>query len=181
MPRPDLKAIGVSYRRIPVLAIGKDVYCDTRIIIEKLEGLFPDGAIGASAADQRAMQQLLAIWTIEAGVFVRGSQLIPSNMPLLKDAKFQKDREDFSGRAWSKEAIDANRPEALAAIRSSMKLLETTLLADGRDWVLNTPRPSLADIEGNSVATMRIHFTTNVRFSNMGVRLVERAQRSPSQ
>merc|ERR1712098_509555 len=67
MPRPDLEAIGVNYRRIPICAIGKDVYCDTRIIIRKLEELFPDGALGATDADQRAMQKLLEVWKIEAG------------------------------------------------------------------------------------------------------------------
>lgn len=30
------------YRRIPVLSIGRDVYNDTRIIIAKLEELFPE-------------------------------------------------------------------------------------------------------------------------------------------
>lgn len=152
MPRPDLQALGVKYRRIPLCAIGKDVYCDTRLILRKLEALFPEGALGATDPDLLAMQRLLEAWTIEAGVFVRGSQLIPSNTPIVKDEKFQKDREDFSGRKWSAEAIDANRPEALAAMKNAFTFVETTLLADGRDWVLKTPSPSLADIEGESAA-----------------------------
>ena len=148
MPRPDVKALGVNYRRIPLCAIGKDVYCDTRLILRKIEAQFPQGALGATNAEQRAMEKLLEVWTVEAGVFVRGSQLIPADTPIVKDEKFQKDREDFSGRKWSKEAIEANRPEALAAMRNAFSFLETTLLADGRDWVFKGDGPSLADIEG---------------------------------
>ncbi|EXJ72168.1 uncharacterized protein A1O5_04672 [Cladophialophora psammophila CBS 110553] len=147
MPRPDLSALGVKYRRIPVMAIGRDVYCDSRIIIRKLEDLFPEGALGASTAEDKAIEKFLEIWNIEAGIFTRASQLIPTSMPLLNDPKFTKDREEFSGRPWSKEHIAENRPEAVAAIRSGFRFLETTLLADGRKWVLKTEKPTLADIE----------------------------------
>lgn len=148
MPRPDLKALGVNYRRIPVMAIGRDIYCDTRIMLRKLEELFPNSPLRASTSEKKAIEKFLEVWTIEAGIFVRASQLIPTNMPLLNDPKFTKDREDFSGRSWNKDQIAANRPEALAAIRNGFKFLETTVLADGRQWVLKTDRPTLADIEG---------------------------------
>ena len=130
------------------MSIGRDVYCDTRIILRKLEELFPNGRLGASSAEAKAIEKFLEIWAIESGVFVRASQLIPTSMPLLNDPKFTKDREDFSGRSWDKEQIASNRPEAVAAIRSGFKFLETTLLADGREWILKTKTPTLADIEG---------------------------------
>jgi glutathione S-transferase len=41
MPRPNLALVPVAYRRIPVLAIGRDVYLDSRLILRKLETLFP--------------------------------------------------------------------------------------------------------------------------------------------
>ena len=147
------------------MTIGRDVYCDTRIILRKLEELFPDGALSASSPNDKAIQKLLEIWAVEAGVFNRASQLIPSSMPLLNDPKFVKDREDLTGRPWSKEGIDANRPEAVAAIRSGFTFLETTLLADGREWVLKTEHPSLADIEGTCLRQeVRCRFwTRNLR------------------
>jgi len=129
------------------MAIGRDIYCDSRIILRKLEELFPDNALGASTAEEKAIEKLFEIWNMEAGLFARGSQLIPTSMPLLNDPHFTKDREDYSGRSWSKEQIAANRPEALAVIRSAFNTLETTLLADGREWVLKTNQPTLADIE----------------------------------
>lgn len=148
LPRPDVKALGVNYRRIPILAIGRDVYCDTRLILLKLERMFTGSTLSASEADQEGIQRLLQMWSIDSGLFVRGGQLIPVELPLLRDPKFTKDREDFSGRSWAKEQVIARRPEALAHMRSSFTFLETTLLADGRAWILKTDKPTLADIEG---------------------------------
>jgi hypothetical protein len=34
IPRKDLEAIGVYYRRVPILAVGKDLYCDSKLIID---------------------------------------------------------------------------------------------------------------------------------------------------
>ena len=134
------------------MSIGRDVYCDTRIILQKLERLFPAGAIGASQPEQKALQKLLEIWTIDGGIFNRASQLIPASMPLLNDPKFTKDRQDFSGRSWEKSKIEANRPEALAHMRNAFDLLETTLLSDDREWMLKTEKPSLGDIEGKTLS-----------------------------
>ena len=148
LPRPDVKALGIKYRRIPLMSIGRDVYCDTRIILRKLEELFPRGAIGASQPEHKALQMLLATWTIDSGVFDRASQLIPTSLPIMNDPNFTKDRQEFSGRSWEKSKIEARRPEALAHIRNTFHFLETTLLSDDREWILKTEKPSLGDIEG---------------------------------
>ena len=68
-------------------------------------------------------------------------------MPLLNDPKFVRDREDYTGSSWAKTDITKMRPEALAHIREAFDFLETGFLADGRDWVLGTEKPMLADIE----------------------------------
>ncbi|MGH7017617.1 MAG: glutathione S-transferase N-terminal domain-containing protein, partial [Caulobacteraceae bacterium] len=36
MPKPDLVALTGGYRRIPVLQIGADVFCDTQAILAEL-------------------------------------------------------------------------------------------------------------------------------------------------
>jgi glutathione S-transferase len=42
LPRPEITdLLGVKYRRIPILAIGNDIYCDSNIIIPALERRFP--------------------------------------------------------------------------------------------------------------------------------------------
>lgn len=150
LPREDINALGVKYRRIPIMSIGRDVYCDTRLILQKLEERFPTGALGATQADKRALESLLEKWTIDGGVFSRAAQLIPPEMPLLNDLKWVKDREDFMGRSWAKADITRARPEAIAHMRDFFDLVESTILADGRSWVLDTQGPSLADINGKN-------------------------------
>ncbi|HEX3640441.1 MAG TPA: hypothetical protein VHV10_04060 [Ktedonobacteraceae bacterium] len=151
MPRPDLEALNIVHRRIPIVTHGRDVFFDTRLILRKLESRFPSGALGAgdtSEPELRALQLLFSRWTTDAGVFTRAVQLIPLNLPNMQDPKFRKDREDFSGRPFNMEALKKARPEALAHIRDAFELLETTLLADDRKWVFKTEKPSLGDIEG---------------------------------
>lgn len=152
MPRPDVKALGVEYRRIPVVAIGRDIYTDTRLILSKLEAIYPASdahpSISASTFENKAMEKLLEYWMVDGGIFTRAAQLIPTSMPLFKDPKFTKDRQQFSGRSWNKDEMEAIRPEALVEIKGAFAFLEESLLADGREWILNTKNPSLADIEG---------------------------------
>jgi hypothetical protein len=41
LPRPDITdRLGIGYRRIPLLAIGNDIYCDTSLIIPAIERTF---------------------------------------------------------------------------------------------------------------------------------------------
>ena len=152
LPREDISALGVKYRRIPIMSIGRDIYCDTRLILRKLEETFPDGALGASQADQKAVEELLEKWTMDAGIFARVAQSIPPEMPLLRDPKFIKDREEFMGRSWALEDVKAMRPEGLSHIREAFAFLENGLLADGRQWILKTEKPGLADINGRELS-----------------------------
>ena len=43
-PKPDLTALTAGYRKVPVMQIGADVYCDTRLIAEVIEDLAPSPA-----------------------------------------------------------------------------------------------------------------------------------------
>ncbi|MCJ1372103.1 hypothetical protein MMC20_003324 [Loxospora ochrophaea] len=147
LPRPDINALGISYRRIPVCSIGPDIYCDTRIILSALESHFPNSPLAASSPEHKAIEALLSRWAIDGGVFARAAQLIPPEMPLLKDSKFTKDREQYTGRSWSADNVKKMRPEALAHIRLEFDFLEKGLLADGREWILGTENPMLADVE----------------------------------
>lgn len=151
LPRPDLTTLGVQYRRIPLLAIGRDIYNDTRLIIRKLNALFPPSAahpgLASTAPEHAAIEALLDRWVTDGGVFLRATQLIPPSYPALKDPRFTKDRAQMSGRPWSAAALAHARPEALVEIRSAFAFLEAGLLADGRDWILKTPTPTQADLE----------------------------------
>ena len=41
MPKPDLMPLTGGYRKTPILQVGADIYCDTRLIACELERRFP--------------------------------------------------------------------------------------------------------------------------------------------
>ncbi|APA11505.1 hypothetical protein SS1G_04914 [Sclerotinia sclerotiorum 1980 UF-70] len=150
MPRPDIEALGTKYRRIPIVVIGRNIYNDTRLILKKLEKLYPDypqiSASSTSSPDHTAIEKLLEFWTVD-GLFSRAAQLIPTNLPLMNDPKFTSDRENYTGRSWEKNSLARGRPEALAALRGAFEFMENTFFSDDRDWILKTSSPTLSDIE----------------------------------
>lgn len=156
MPRPDLEKLGVKYRRIPILAIGRDIYLDTRLILRKLEDEFPHGQLGSDRPEDKFVEKLLEKYMIEGPVFAIAAGLVPTDF--VQDPKFAKDRAGFCGREWTPEVLDKGRPECLAYVRNLFKFLETTILADGRKWLLKSEKPSLADIEGEEQYSYSISF-----------------------
>ncbi|WP_437730923.1 glutathione S-transferase family protein [Sorangium sp. So ce1335] len=122
-PKPDLTPLTGGYRRIPVLQIGADVYCDTACIARRLEQLQPEPAClpprqgGLAAiiedwADHRFMQQVVPPMVVE---------LFPALPPGLLE-----DRSAMSP-ALSKEAIFGAAPHALSQARRSLDRLEGQL------------------------------------------------------
>jgi glutathione S-transferase len=138
------------------------------LILRKLEslpstvgGVKPPLGAGPGTSDL-AIERLLAVLTTSTDLFFRAAALLPRDLPLMKDARFRKDRADFfhagkggggGGGGGDGDVRDREkenevvRAEALREIRDAMALVEGTLLADGRDWILGGEGPSLADVE----------------------------------
>ncbi|KAJ1326392.1 glutathione S-transferase N-terminal domain-containing protein [Microdochium nivale] len=180
LPRRDVELLGLNYRRIPLATIGRDVYLDTRLIVSKLEALYPATAanpgISATTGDQRALEALISRVSIEfpGSLFSRGAQLMPPDSAFLRDPRFVRDRNQLvtgkpDAKAFTPDNLRAGRPAALVEIARLAELLETTLLADGRDWVFGTGGgaggaaagggPSLGDIE----AVFILHWLTTMK------------------
>jgi glutathione S-transferase len=60
MPKPELVALTGGYRRIPVLQIGADVFCDTLLICDVLEKLAPNPTLYPTNVD--GMARTVASW-----------------------------------------------------------------------------------------------------------------------
>jgi glutathione S-transferase len=158
MPRPDLALLPVSYRRIPLLAIGRDIYLDTRLILRVLESL-PSTAtssppLGATAPADMFTQQLLERYMIEGPVFAMAAGLVP--VDVAQDPTFKKDRKGMLGKTWEREELDEGRAESVNYIRSLFGLLEGTVLSDGREWMLGGEGPKMADVEGEWRDSLRM-------------------------
>ncbi len=60
LPKPDVIALTGGYRRTPILQIGSDIYCDTALIADVLEGIQPKPTLYPQA--HVASARILAAW-----------------------------------------------------------------------------------------------------------------------
>jgi glutathione S-transferase len=139
MPKPDLLPLTGGYRRIPVLQIGADVYCDTQLIVRTLEHLhptptmYPGGSEGTCHAWNLWADRLLFL-PVVAVVFAEIGATVPP--------EFIEDRTKMMpGRNFAD--IPKQAPHAREQIRALTAILETAL-ADGRPFLLGRDL-SLAD------------------------------------
>lgn len=140
MPKPDLIPLTGGYRRIPVLQIGADVFCDSALIVRELEQrfdgrtLYPTGTSGfASAVEQ---------WS-DKGLFQSAVTAIFGTLGEHVDPAFVKDREALSGQPFNIAAMKSFVPFALTQITAHAALLGEHL-ADGRPY-LEGEAPGHAD------------------------------------
>jgi glutathione S-transferase len=147
MPRPDLAALGVRYRKTPTMAIGRDVYVDSRMIIRRLEELFPPSEEhpAFSTKETAGLAGLLNKLNIDIGMFSLAVMMMPPDLPLLKDETFVKDRSEYFGGSFP-EFVAKNRQRGLCHMRQCFDIVES-LVVD-KQWVGGTSKPTLADLEG---------------------------------
>ncbi|ORY01177.1 hypothetical protein BCR34DRAFT_494055 [Clohesyomyces aquaticus] len=161
MPRPILRqTFGLTYRKIPVLAIGRDIYCDTSLIIEALEYNFPVeegygsvypryGKEGGFDWNYRGFVRGFASFWVDRPLFRTTTGLIPSSV---WRTSFGTDRAQLIGHPLSPEKLASKIPQNLSSLDTHLSLLEPMFA--GRNsggkgmntWLLPTPTPSLADI-----------------------------------
>jgi glutathione S-transferase len=122
-PKPQLTPLTGGYRRIPVLQIAADVYCDTACIARRLEQLQPEPACFPHG--QSGVAELIEEWADHRFTF----QLIPSvivdMLPVLPP-DILVDRAAMSP-ALSKEAIVNTAPHALGQALLALDRLEGQL------------------------------------------------------
>ena len=130
MPKPELVARTGGYRRIPILQIGADLYCDSWLILHELERRFP--ACPLFGAD-RATIVALHLWA--------DTILFRKVVPMLfsgdwdADDAFRQDRSELLGVTFDYEARRAALPRMTAELRMELSRLEAQL-ADGRRFLL---------------------------------------------
>ncbi|MBL8555241.1 MAG: glutathione S-transferase [Phenylobacterium sp.] len=136
MPKPELIPLTGGYRRIPVMQIGADVYCDSQVILAEIERRHPKPPVARGAdwavnlwADRMWFQSSVAVIFAEIG----------DNIP----KAFADDREKLSGRPFDVAAMKAAAPFARAQWRAFAAWLEDGL--GGGDF-LGGATPSLADV-----------------------------------
>ncbi|RPD66735.1 hypothetical protein L226DRAFT_498293 [Lentinus tigrinus ALCF2SS1-7] len=151
LPRPDLAdRLGVKYRLIPVLAIGRDVYCDSSLIASVLERRFPPSEAFGTLFPKRSgggkadtgMIKAFAMSYADRTIGQLGSLTLPYHK---FTQEFLDDRSAWFGKKVDPEAIASNLPTVKSWLSSHLALIEEQL-ADRRTWLMDTETPGLADI-----------------------------------
>ena len=140
MPKPELLALTGAYRRIPVMQIGADIYCDSVLIVRELERRFPTPTLfpgGTPGTDQAAAQ-----WTDRA-FFQSAVTVIFAGLGDSVGEIFIKDSEQLSGQPFNPEAMRAAVPHMAGQLRAHAALIAEQL-ADGRKF-LQGDAPGLID------------------------------------
>ncbi|KAK5137132.1 hypothetical protein LTR08_000637 [Meristemomyces frigidus] len=135
IPRKDLEELGITYRRIPVLAVGKDVYCDSSLIIDvAMSTLVKSGSLETSAADK-------AFEDWGSNTFQESLGLVPQQA---LTSEFVKDRETIFP-VLKRPDLKSLRPSTLAGFKSRCKQVETVFLAKGGPFI-NGEKLGVADV-----------------------------------
>jgi glutathione S-transferase len=140
MPKPHLVPLTGGYRRIPVLQIGADVYCDSQLIARTLERLHPQPSIYPDGSEGTC--HVWNLWADRMYFFTTTAILFA----LIGDAvpkAFIDDRTKMMGGRVSFAEIPKMAPHAREQCRAFTQLLAAQL-AHGRPFVLGE-RFSYAD------------------------------------
>lgn len=140
MPKPQLVPLTGGYRRIPVLQIGADVYCDSQVIVRVIERLHPTPTIypGGSEGVCHAMN----LWADRVFFFSTVPvlfALIGAHVP----KEFIEDRSKLMGERANFSDVPKQAAHAREQCRAAAALVAAQL-ADGRTYLLGDAF-SLAD------------------------------------
>lgn len=144
MPKPDLTALTGGYRKTPVLQIGRDIYCDTKLIARVLErlaplpSLFASGREAAIAMQEQWSEHLFSL-CVPVAFTPRGLAHLFGQMPPGAAETFQKDRAALfsggSGRRPSAALSSSELPAYLAQLEAQL----------GVHPYIDGPLPTLSD------------------------------------
>ena len=98
MPKADLVPLTGGYRRIPVMPIGADIYCDSQLIIRGLDRRFPDKPLFPVGNEGFAIA--IEQWC-DKGLFQSAVVAIFGSIGDAVDPAFIKDREALSGQPFN--------------------------------------------------------------------------------
>ncbi len=140
MPKPELVALTGGYRRVPVMQIGADIYCDSQLIVRELERRWPSPTL--FPAGDRGLAGALALWS-DRSFFQAAVALIFGGLGDRVPEAFIKDREALRGQPFDTAAMRRAMPHARSQLRAQVALLAEQL-SDGRDF-LTGEAPGLAD------------------------------------
>ena len=142
MPKPDVVALTGGYRRTPTLQIGADIYCDTSLIAQVLDGLVPEPPLEPASAP---LASTVAAWA-DGTLFWQA--IMVTQAPEARAALFAgMSPEAIKAVGADRAAFTAGlkRPaplDAAAQLQTALRMFDRALA--GQPWLLGA-QPSIAD------------------------------------
>jgi glutathione S-transferase len=139
-----LTALTGGYRRIPVLQIGADIFCDTRCILKEIDRRFPEPALYPRQTEGRA--DMIAAWA-DRQLFANSLGLVFGLHGDRFPPELHADRARFTaGRfdGWDSDKMSARIPGLRRELAIHLGWLEQNL-TNGQNFLLGAA-PSLADL-----------------------------------
>ena len=131
LPRPHLTPLTAAFRRIPVMQIGADIYCDTAMIADKLEALRPDPTIYPDGA--AGLADIVAAWADRQLFFPLCAPLVFGAISDALPAELLADRRKMMP-GLDIEMLRAAAPVLGASLAANLDFAETAL--DGRSHLV---------------------------------------------
>lgn len=123
-PKPDMVALTGGYRKVPVLQIGADVFCDTRLIAWELERVAPS----PSAKAGPGWNDIIEHW-VDLNLFGKAvAYTFGKNVDYLPD-EFLADRAALRGAPLDREALKRAVPLAEQELATQVAWVESGLAA----------------------------------------------------
>ena len=137
MPKPDLMPLTGGYRKTPVMQVGADIFCDTRLIIRELDRRFLNPPLyGAGGGDLIAQWADFTLFSNAVGV-VFGT--FADNVP----AELKEDRVKFTAGMFDADRMKEKQPAIRGQFRAHLRWIEG-VFSDGRTYVAGA-KPGIAD------------------------------------
>ncbi|KAF2097733.1 hypothetical protein NA57DRAFT_76542 [Rhizodiscina lignyota] len=151
IPREVLISVGITHRRVPILAIGKDVYCDSAHILDALQASYPEHALPTSRADEA-----YKAW---------GMLTSQGAVPLTPIGTFPKDIQDDRKKLFpmlGRKDYQALTPSTIAECKAALDVLEKDFLPDDQPFI-GGDKLSMADAHVEWAARWPIEYLDHVR------------------
>ncbi|RFU25639.1 hypothetical protein B7463_g10699, partial [Scytalidium lignicola] len=140
LPKPNLTALTGGYRKSPVLQIGADIYCDSRLIAQELEARYPTPTLFPGG--NRGLILALSCWS-DRDLHIASSGLVIGVNKKQFPGDLMNDRRKYFDGFLDFDGLDHDIPHLTSVLRPHVDFVEQQL-SDGRPFLLGQ-EISLAD------------------------------------
>lgn len=144
-PKPDLVALTGGYRKVPVLQIGADIYCDTHLIAEVLEARQPEPSLRSAPG---RFSDIVEHW-VDVNLFARAVGCTFGALADVLPDTLLADRAALRGAPLEREALKRALPLATQELRAQLAWLEHALacgdVTHPQTTFLNGAHPAAGD------------------------------------